>query len=255
MLPVLPDELSELIHVLLADRVRHRAGEHLHAAERVQDATLARPVRAEHRRDRVAGNARLARVRDDAPAFERCLERWRQWKTFDLRTVAEREGERSAVRRSVMVLAATWDAEILHLDGAALLGERGAVDRIAAPGRDRRIHRDAGRGRATESCAEREVDLDPPPRWRGSTRRARCGRSDRRARPRSPHSPRRRPRTSHRVLRRAGSRSRSSTSMARLYSASAVRSIGSPRQAAIAAFTATPAADEPPSPAPSGKSL
>src|SRR6185437_11672456 len=47
----------------------------------------------------------------------------------------------------------------------------------------------------------------------------------------------------------------SSISMSRLSSAIADRSIGSPRTTLSAATVATPAADEPPSPAPIGKSL
>jgi hypothetical protein len=137
--PVLADESAERIDVTRAQGGRHLARERLDAGERGDGVRLAGDVRIAHGGDRAARQARLAGEQQHAPANEVVRARAWQMEQLDARAVGEAEQKRAAVRRGVVVLIASRDAQVLDLGSATerselVRGEGSAAKHGQRPG-------------------------------------------------------------------------------------------------------------------------
>ena len=126
-------------------------------ASACDDARHAVAIAIQHRRDRRAGDARLAGVGDEALSLELRDECIRQRNRPAARVLAKGQSEGAAVRGRIVILKAARDSELLDLERTASLRERAPRSRLLAPGRDRRGHRDTGSRRSAEPCAAREI--------------------------------------------------------------------------------------------------
>src|SRR4030095_7036348 len=78
----------------------------------------------------------------------------------DARVVAERQRERTTKCCRVVILTSAGHAQVLHLDRATLLGERGPIERHSLPRGQRAVDGSARSGRTTKPGAQWEVTGD-----------------------------------------------------------------------------------------------
>ena len=122
-------------------------GERLHARERVAHARLAARY-APSTASIVSPEMRDSPVYTSTPRASQLVTTFGEHRQIARRRRRSVEGEqqRAAVRGGVVILESAGDAELLDLRGAAQLGERCAVERLAGERRERAGERDAGRG-------------------------------------------------------------------------------------------------------------
>src|SRR3954469_21549930 len=113
MSPVLAEECAECIEIGSLKRAGHLVGERLHAGECVDHAELAGEVGVFHGGDLFAGDARLARVAEDAASPERLSCCITQWDALHVCMGGELEQERATKCCCEVVLKTARDTEIL----------------------------------------------------------------------------------------------------------------------------------------------